>query len=172
MMSDPLFNSYLSVPWKAVYVRRKKDPNKCLLCAIVQKIRGVKSWEVFRDDLVMVLLNRFPYNPGHLLISPLEHYEEYEAMPSELTSHLSVMLQRGIKLLKMTHQPMGFNIGLNLGGNIAGGSIKHIHWHLVPRYIGDLNFMEMLGTRVLIETLEETLSILKGDAEKSFSFED
>ncbi len=171
-MSDPLFDSYLSVPWKAVYVRRKKDPNKCLICAIVQKIGGVKSWEVFRDKLAIVLLNRFPYNPGHLLISPLEHYEEYEALPAELASHLTIMVQRGIKLLKLTHQPMGFNIGLNLGVNIAGGSIKHIHWHLVPRYIGDLNFMEILGTRVLIETLEETLSILKEHAEKSFSFED
>lgn len=159
-MSNHMFRSYLTAPWKSEYVKRKKDPNQCFLCAIAQRTTGVEAWEVFRDDQIMVLLNRFPYNPGHLLISPLEHHDQFEALPARLASHLTIKLQRGIKLLKHTHKPAAFNIGLNLG-NIAGGSINHLHWHIVPRYPGDLNFMEILGTRVLVETLEQTLNKLQ-----------
>jgi len=108
----------------------------------------------------MVLLNRFPYNPGHLLIAPLEHHEKFEELPVKLATHLTLMLQQVIKLLNTTHSPMGFNIGLNLG-DIAGGSINHLYWHVVPRYPGDLNFMEILKTRVLVETLEQTLTKLR-----------
>ncbi|UCG04480.1 MAG: HIT domain-containing protein, partial [Candidatus Heimdallarchaeota archaeon] len=128
--------------------------------AIAQKTTGIEAWEVFRDEQIMVLLNRFPYNPGHLLIAPIEHYNAFEEIPPDLLLHLTVLLQRGIKLLKHTHQPVAFNIGLNIG-NIAGGSIDHIHWHIVPRYPGDLNFMEILETRVLVETLEQTLNKLR-----------
>jgi len=159
-MSDPLFNTYLAAPWKLDYVKQKKDPHQCILCAISQKTSGVIAWEVFRDDLIMVLLNRFPYNPGHLLIAPLEHHEKFEELPVKLATHLTLMLQQVIKLLNTTHSPMGFNIGLNLG-DIAGGSINHLYWHVVPRYPGDLNFMEILKTRVLVETLEQTLTKLR-----------
>lgn len=159
-MSNPLFRTYLTAPWKTEYVKRNKDPNQCVLCAIAQKTPGVDAWEVFRDDQIMVLLNRFPYNPGHLLIAPLEHYEKLEILPGKLVTHLTLMLQQAIKLLNFTHNPMGFNIGLNLG-DVAGRSIKHVHWHVVPRYLGDLNFMEILKTRVLTETLEQTLSELR-----------
>lgn len=159
-MSDPLFNTYLTAPWKLDYVNQKKDPHQCILCAIAKKTSGVMAWEVFRDDLIMILLNRFPYNPGHLLIAPLEHHEKFEELPVKLATHLTLMLQQAIKLLNITHSPMGFNIGLNLG-DIAGGSVKHLHWHVVPRYPGDLNFMEILKTRVLVETLEQTLTKLR-----------
>jgi len=156
----PLFPTYLTAPWKVEYVKRKKDPNQCIFCAIAQKTTGVESWEVFRDDQIMILLNRFPYNPGHLLLTPLEHYEHYEALPHELATHMAILIQKTIILLKESHQPEAFNIGLNVG-NYAGGSIKHLHWHIVPRYLGDLNFMEILHTRVLVETLQQTLTKLR-----------
>ncbi len=159
-MSNPLFHSYLTAPWKAEYVKRKKDPHQCILCAIAQKTAGVDAWEVFRDDQTMVLLNRFPYNPGHLLVAPKEHFTTFEELPIKLASHLTLMLQRGIRLLKHSHNPSAFNIGLNLG-TTAGGSIKHVHWHIVPRYPGDMNFMEILETRVIIETLDQTLAKLQ-----------
>ena len=160
MMSNPLFRTYLTAPWKKEYVKYKKDPNQCIFCAIAQKIPGIEAWEVFRDEYIMVLLNRFPYNPGHVLIAPIEHYTLFEKIPTEVAFHLTILLQRGIELLKHTHHPTAFNIGLNLGKN-AGGSIDHIHWHIVPRYSGDLNFMEILETRVLVETLEQTLNKLR-----------
>lgn len=159
-MPKPLFRTYLTAPWKVEYVKQKKDPNQCFFCAIAHKTAGIEAWELFRDDQSMILLNRFPYNPGHLLVSPLEHYEHYEEVPTDLVTHLALLLQRGIKLLKITHQPRAFNIGLNIG-NAAGGSVKHLHWHIVPRYFGDLNFMEILKTRVLVETLEQTMAKLR-----------
>jgi ATP adenylyltransferase len=162
-MFDPLFNTYLTAPWKLNYVKQRKDPHQCFFCAIAQKTSGVKAWEVFRDELIMILLNRFPYNPGHLLIAPLKHYEKFEILPDDLTIHLIRKMQLAIKLLNLTHNPMGFNVGLNLG-DIAGGSVKHFHWHIVPRYPGDLNFMEILRTRVLVETLEQTLTKLRTHA--------
>lgn len=158
-MTNPLFPTYLTAPWKREYVKQKKTPSQCIFCAIAKKNPGIKSWEVYRDDLIMVLLNRFPFNPGHLLVVPLEHYEEFEVIPLKLANQLTSVLQQGIQLLKITHQPQGFNIGLNIG-NIAGGSINHLHWHIVPRYSADLNFMEILETRVLVETLEQTLEKL------------
>jgi diadenosine tetraphosphate (Ap4A) HIT family hydrolase len=158
-MINPLFPMYLTAPWKMTYMKQKKDPHQCIFCAIIKRNPGIKSWEVYRDKLIMVLLNRFPYNPGHLLIVPLEHYEEFEKLPLQLIHHLTTILQRCIKLLKHTHKPNAFNIGLNIG-NVAGGSIDHLHWHIVPRYSGDLNFMEILSTRIMIETLEQTFDKL------------
>ena len=155
-----MFRTYLTAPWKSEYENRKKDPNQCFLNAITQRTTDVEAWEVFRDDQIMVLRNRFPYNPGHLLISPLKHHDQFEALAARLASHLTLKLQRGIKLQKHNQQPAAFNIGLNLG-SVAGGSINHLHWHIVPRYPGDLNFMEILGTRVLVETLEQTLNKLQ-----------
>jgi ATP adenylyltransferase len=159
-MTNPLFPMYLTAPWKLKYVKHKRTPSQCIFCAIAKKNPGVKSWEIYRDKLIMVILNRFPFNPGHLLVVPLKHYEEFEILPLELANKLTLVLQQGIKLLKITHQPHGFNIGINIG-NIAGSSINHLHWHIVPRYTGDFNFMEILETRVLVETLEQTLEKLK-----------
>ena len=125
-MPNPLFHSYLTIPWKSEYVKQKKNPNHCVLCAIVKKAAGVKNGEVFRYDMIIVLLNHYPYNPGHLLIAPLAHYEQFENVSSDLADHLTSMLQNGIRLLKLTHQPSAFNIGLKLG-HIAETSIKHLH---------------------------------------------
>ena len=112
--------------------------------------------------VTLAFLGKITWPPAFsiLLIAPLEHYDRFELLPLKLATHLTVMLQRGIELLKYTHQPSAFNIGLNLG-NIAGGSVKHLHWHLVPRYLGDFNFMEILHTRVLVETLLQTLAKLR-----------
>jgi len=159
-MPKPLFHSYLTAPWKLEYVKQKKDPNQCIFCAISNKTAGVESWEIFRDYKIMILLNRFPYNPGHLLIVPHDHYEEFEVISSDLVNHMTKMIQRCIKLLKLTHNPSAFNVGFNIG-KIAGASINHIHWHIVPRYLGDLNFMEFLHTRVLVETLKQTQDKLR-----------
>ncbi|MFX0084819.1 MAG: HIT family protein [Candidatus Hodarchaeota archaeon] len=161
-MAKLLFHSYLTAPWKLKYVKQKKDPNQCIFCAISKKTAGIESWEIFRDNQVMVLLNRFPYNPGHLLIVPHDHYENFEFISSELANHMTNMTQRCIKLLKVTHKPVAFNVGFNIG-KIAGASIDHIHWHIVPRYLGDLNFMELLNTRVLVETLKQTQEKLRGN---------
>ncbi|NHJ00639.1 MAG: HIT domain-containing protein [Candidatus Heimdallarchaeota archaeon] len=159
MMTKPIFSSYLTAPWKRKYVEEKKDPHQCVFCSITNRIANLDRWEIFRDDRVAITLNKFPYNPGHILVFPLAHYEEIENLPEDLVFHLSLLIQRSIKVLKISHQPLGFNIGLNIG-SFSGASVSHIHWHIVPRYMGDLNFMEILETRVLVETLEDTFNKL------------
>ncbi|WP_455464147.1 HIT family protein [Candidatus Hodarchaeum mangrovi] len=163
-MKKSPFESYLAAPWKAEYVRKKKDSNECILCAIANKNKSITAWEVFRDDQAMILLNKYPYNPGHLLIVPLDHFEEFDMLSASLSSHLTILIQSSIKLLKKTHFPLGFNIGLNIG-NVSGASVRHIHWHIVPRYYGDYNFLEILGTRVMVETLPQTLIKLQKEIE-------
>jgi len=159
-MNDPPFESYLTAPWKAEYVSKKKDPNECIFCAIANKNKSIIAWEVFRDDQAMILLNKYPYNPGHLLIVPLDHFEEFDMLPSNISCHLTMLIQNSLKLLKKTHFTLGFNIGLN-AGNVSGASVRHIHWHVVPRYYGDYSFLEILGTRALVETLPQTLAKLQ-----------
>lgn len=164
-MTEPIFPLYLTAPWKRKYVEKKKNSHQCIFCAIANHIGQLDQWEVFRDEKVSVTLNKYPYNPGHLLVFPLNHYEEYETIPEELVHHISLIIQRSILMLKKIYKPSGFNIGLNLGSS-SGASITHIHWHIVPRYAADLNFMEILGTRVLVETLEETYIKLTASKEK------
>ena len=158
-MSEPIFPSYITAPWKAEYVMNRKDehkdPNQCIFCAIVERTPGVESWEIYRDKICIILLNKYPYNPGHLLLLPLDHYEDLSLIPLNIHSHIGKMMQRCIMLLQSTHEPVGFNIGLNMG-RWGGASINHLHWHIVPRYPGDINFMEILRTRIMIETLEQT----------------
>lgn len=159
-MADPLYKLYLTAPWKKEYVLSKKKNDKCIFCLIANNKNFEGSWEIYRDTKAIIILNRFPFNPGHLLIIPLKHLEQIDELPVTLMNHLSKLIQKGIKLLKDTYDVQSFNIGLNQG-EYSGASISHLHWHIVPRYPTDMNFMEILGTRTTIETLGETYQKLK-----------
>ena len=162
------FPTYVLARDKIKYVRGESkldDPNKCLLCEIAKENPNIQSWEVYRDQRTLVMLNAYPFNTGHLMVAPLEHYEHYEDLPRELLIHLNLMLQRCILLLQKTYAPRGFNIGLNQG-KWGGASIPHLHVHIVPRYGIDLNFMEIIGgTRVVVEPLTDTLKTLQSHVE-------
>ncbi|MFX0196809.1 MAG: HIT family protein [Candidatus Hodarchaeota archaeon] len=162
------FPSYLLAGDKIKYVRgdgKLDDPYKCLLCEIVNKNPKIPSWEVYRDQRTMVVLNAYPYTTGHLMVVSLKHYEHYESLPRDLLIHLNLMIQQCILLLLKTYSPHGFNIGLNQG-KWGGASIQHLHIHVVPRYSAELNFMEVIGeTRVIIEPLEATLQTLQAQVE-------
>ena len=110
-----------------------------------------------RTDLAYVVLNKFPYNPGHLLAVPLRHVAEIEALTDAENVDLQSLLQRSVRALREEANPHGFNIGLNLGSVAGAGIPGHIHWHVVPRWSGDTNFMPVVGeTRVLPELLADT----------------
>ena len=110
-----------------------------------------------RGDLAYVVLNKFPYNPGHLLVVPNRHEGDLEALSDEENAELQSLLQRSIRALRAESDPHGFNVGMNLG-RIAGAGIPgHLHWHIVPRWSGDTNYMPVVGeTRVLPELLTDT----------------
>ena len=109
-----------------------------------------------------MVLNKFPYNPGHILVVPLRHVGELEDVTAEENAELQALLQRAIRAIRRTADPQGFNIGLNLGRMAGAGIPEHLHWHVVPRWSGDTNFMPVVGdTRVLPELLAETYQRLK-----------
>jgi ATP adenylyltransferase len=139
----------------------------CIFCAIAQ---GQESDRVLaRSELGYVVLNKFPYNPGHLLVVPNRHEGDLEGLTTEEGAALQALLQRSIRALRAESEPHGFNVGMNLG-RIAGAGIPgHLHWHIVPRWSGDTNYMPVVGeTRVLPELLAETYRRLaprfQGDA--------
>ena len=127
----------------------------CIFCAIGA---GEESDRVLtRGALGYVVLNKFPYNPGHLLVVPNRHEGDLEALTTDENAELQALLQRSIRALRAESEPHGFNVGMNLG-RIAGAGIPgHLHWHIVPRWSGDTNYMPVVGeTRVLPELLADT----------------
>ena len=119
---------------------------------------------VHRSRLSYLMLNRFPYNPGHLLAIPLREVSDIEELTEAESADLFAIITFGKKLLRTAMKPDGYNIGFNLG-TASGGSIAHLHGHLVPRWNGDNNFMPVLGqTRVLPQALESTWERLSAEA--------
>jgi len=111
---------------------------------------------VHRSPRSYLMLNRFPYNPGHLLAIPFREVTELEALTAEESADLMAMIVTGKRIVTQAFAPDGFNVGFNLG-SAAGGSIPHLHGHIVPRWNGDTNFMPVLGqTRTLPQALEST----------------
>jgi ATP adenylyltransferase len=122
---------------------------------------------VHRSPLSYLVLNRFPYNPGHLLAVPFRDVNELEQLNSAERADLMDEIIRGKELLTAALKPDGFNIGFNLGKSVAGGSIAHLHAHIVPRWNGDNNFMPVIGqTRILPQSLEATWDKLASAAVK------
>jgi ATP adenylyltransferase len=139
--------------------KEEPDGEGCVFCAIPE---AEPERVLIRSDLAYVVLNKFPYNPGHLLVVPLRHVGELEDVTREENGELQALLQRSIRAIRRTADPHGFNIGLNLGRIAGAGIPEHLHWHVVPRWSGDTNFMPVVGdTRVLPELLAETYQRLK-----------
>ena len=142
-----------------LYIQANKDEPEtdggCVFCDLPH---GDESERILaRGPLAYVVLNKFPYNPGHLLIVPERHVGDLEALSAEENAELQQLLQRSVRALREESQPHGFNVGMNLGGMAGAGIPDHLHWHVVPRWSGDTNFMPVVGeTRVLPELLAET----------------
>jgi ATP adenylyltransferase len=171
----PLFDSYLPMHHKLEYILKpkhyaKQEKASCLICKIIQKDQTVDRFEVYRNDSVIIFLNIYPYTPGHLMISPLKHKLGYEELDPEEILEISKLTQRCIEMLKHFSRTESFNIGWNQG-LFAGGSIKHFHIHVVPRYRNELNFIEIIAkTKPIIVSLQDTetylqryVPFLKGD---------
>jgi diadenosine tetraphosphate (Ap4A) HIT family hydrolase len=141
---------------------KKCRPSGCLFCRIADDDPAVEKDVLFRTKDTMVVMNIFPYNTGHLQVSPVRHVESFEELKeSEITS-LFLMTQKCVKLLKKVLNPDGFNIGMNIGGEVAGASVAHLHIHIVPRFKGDSGFMEAVAdTKVMPQTVGQVFKRLK-----------
>ena len=149
-------------PWRIKYIQMEK-PRGCILCEKPRQNNDAPNYILYRGDENFVIMNSYPYNPGHLMIAPYRHIATLDELTSvELQEHFDIV-SRSIKILKQVFNPGGFNLGINMG-KIAGAGIEdHFHTHIVPRWLGDTNFMPVISdTRVVPEALAETYEKLKG----------
>jgi ATP adenylyltransferase len=146
-------------PWRMEYLEAARDEGSegCVFCDLLESDDPEGARVLARGDLAFVTLAKYPYNPGHLLILPTRHTGELEDLTAPEHAAIAELLRRSILALRETSDPHGFNIGLNLGRVAGAGIPGHLHWHVVPRWGGDTNFMPVIGqTRVLPELLEES----------------
>ena len=141
-------------------------PEKCLFC-IKPRSKDAEVHIVHRNRLCYVILNRFPYNNGHLMVVPYTHVATLEDLDTETLAELMMLTQLSLRILRETYDPQGFNIGLNIGEVAGAGVAGHVHLHIVPRWGGDTNYMTCLGeTRVIPEWLDQTYERLRPKFER------
>lgn len=149
---------YLHAYWRMDYVKRSKDQRdgrSPFLRALSATDRR-KALLLWRDDRSFILLNRYPYNPGHLLVLPVREVADLEELDELEQASFFRTILHGKAILQRAMGPDGFNVGLNLGSSAGAGIPRHLHCHVVPRWDGDTNFMPILaGTKVLPQALED-----------------
>ncbi|SPF31424.1 Histidine triad (HIT) protein [Syntrophobacter sp. SbD1] len=150
----------LWAPWRVEYILGKK-PHGCIFCREYHGQSDEQRLILYRDDLVMVMMNRFPYNNGHLLVCPWRHVSSLDELTADDEKGLMALVKRSTRILKKVMHPDGFNIGLNLGREAGAGYEEHLHFHIVPRWRGDTNFMIALAdVRSIPEHIKQSYSKL------------
>ena len=146
----------LWAPWRMEYILSKK-PEECIFCLGKDRKEDKERLVLYRSSLSFVIMNRYPYNNGHIMVAPLKHSADVENIDPETAQDMFQVLQKSLKILKKCLRPEGFNVGLNLGKVAGAGVEEHLHMHVVPRWNGDTNFMPVLGdVRVMPEHLEDS----------------
>jgi ATP adenylyltransferase len=151
---------HVFAPWRMEWVERDdKNPDvDCVFCSFRDGEEDRQNRVVARSDRSFVLLNNYPYNPGHVMVIPHTHTGDFGELDAETLLDHAQVKQRTVAALTDAMEPGGFNTGMNLGGAAAGGSIDdHLHTHIVPRWEGDTNFMPVVGdTKVIVEAVDDT----------------
>jgi ATP adenylyltransferase len=155
----------LWAPWRLAYVATGTIPTKdagCFICRGLADTNDRANLIALRTARSCVVLNRFPYNNGHLLVAPLAHKGQLSELTEDELLDLQVVMRRMVSVLTDTMQPDGFNVGLNLGRVAGAGLPGHFHWHIVPRWNGDTNFMPVLGdVKVIPQALDALYDLLE-----------
>jgi ATP adenylyltransferase len=147
----------LWAPWRMGYILSNDKDNGCIFCPGKDRRRDDERLILWVGLHTIVLMNRYPYNNGHLLIAPVKHVSDLDQLNNKESLDLLGMVRKTIRILKEVMNPEGFNVGLNLGRVAGAGVEEHLHYHVVPRWNGDTNFMAVLGdVRVIPEHLKET----------------
>jgi ATP adenylyltransferase len=154
---------HLWTPWRMSYIRGEKKPaTGCIFCSKAAGDDDEAEHIVARSEHVYVTLNRYPYNNGHLMVVPYAHVETQEALPPEALTDLMLTVNRALGALRRLYNPQAFNLGANIGAAAGAGITEHYHFHIVPRWPGDANFMSTVAnTRVVPDTLDNTYRELK-----------
>ena len=146
----------LWAPWRMEYIVKDKS-GECIFCALPQAEQDKKDKILFRGTECFVIMNIFPYNNGHIMISPFRHLSCVTMLNDKELIEMSRLTQKSLESLREVYKPDGFNVGFNIGKAAGAGYDEHLHNHIVPRWAGDTNFMPMLAdTKVHPEHLEAT----------------
>jgi ATP adenylyltransferase len=153
----PSERDIMARPDRYKYVRKLISQDTCVFCTAKLKGPGIESLVVYRSELAMVVLNKFPYNTGHLLVLPTRHCGNLTDLSEMEYLELMSLVRRTFNILQKAYSCSGFNIGLNHGAVAGAGIPDHLHWHIIPRWHGDTNFFPLIAeTKVVSETLEQT----------------
>jgi len=153
----------LWAPWRAKYIQEvaDKSPEKCFLCEALRLENPEEAFVLEINKYSFAILNIYPYNTGHLMVVPIRHTGNFEELTPEEHQDLGLLIAKCIRALKLAYSPHGINIGMNLGRAAGAGLESHLHYHIVPRWNGDTNFMPIIAdTKVISEMLEDSFSKL------------
>jgi len=156
-------NNVLYAPWRDEYVKQDKKIEGCVFCHISTHAADDEELHVlYRDEKCFIVMNRYPYTPGHFMIIPHKHTDKLEALESDVWLHMAELAQKGVRLLREGFGAQAVNIGMNLGAAAGAGIAEHIHLHLVPRWERDTNFITSIGeTRVYSTDFEKIYQKIK-----------
>ena len=151
-------------PWRMKFIvdsKTNKDTG-CILCGLLTQKDSEENLILSRNADSFIVINKFPYNTAHLMVVPNVHESDFTKLSASVLASMSAHMQKIISVLNQVYQPVGFNMGMNLGKAAGAGIPDHVHYHIVPRWIGDNNFMPIIGeTKVLPETPEQSYKRLK-----------
>ena len=155
---------YLWTPWRYAYITNAGKPaanNSCIFCEL-PKLADPEARIVHRAEHCFVILNSFPYTSGHVMVVPFAHLDELQKLPQAAANEMMVLCQKMEGVLRQVYSPDGINVGMNIGRAAGAGVTGHVHMHVLPRWVGDTNFMTVTGeSRVLPEALDETYARIK-----------
>lgn len=153
---------HLWTPWRLPYLQDDRPlPTECLFCSKPQQ-PDAEAHIVHRGDLGYIILNRFPYNNGHLMIAPYAHVASLEVLETEVATELMALTRLSLRVLREAYDPEGFNVGANIGAAAGAGVADHFHLHIVPRWAGDTNYMTTIGrTRIIPEWMNQMYARLR-----------
>jgi ATP adenylyltransferase len=154
---------HLWTPWRYQYVTSAGKPDQCVLCAAAASADDRAMLVVHRGETAFVILNRYPYTSGHVMIVPYRHVSTMQDLSDATLAEMALLAKVTERHLLELYHPDGMNIGMNLGKSAGAGIAEHLHLHALPRWTGDTNFMTAVGeTRVMPEALEVTWERLRG----------
>lgn len=156
-------HNHLWTPWRMTYIRRgqKNEHQGCVFCDREHPVPGEEDI-IARGQYAYVMLNRFPYTAGHVMVLPYAHVPTPEAVPIETLTEIMQLINHTMAALRQAYNPAGFNIGANIGSAAGAGLAAHLHYHVVPRWNGDSNFMLIVGgTQVVPDDLQGIYRTLK-----------
>jgi ATP adenylyltransferase len=148
---------YIAAPWREGYVKKVFKMKECIFCHALKQKNDRQCLILHRGDHNFILLNKYPYTPGHLMIAPYAHLASIELADKKSAEEMIELLTKCLRILREQYKPQGFNTGMNIGHSAGAGVADHYHLHIIPRWIGDSNFMPLIGkTKVVLEDLHTT----------------